>query len=507
MDSEGFPPIGESEGFPPIEGGSNPTDLPLIDVVTTGDTYSNPWGTMTSTLPKANIPKTHTGAEFNPECYSKQNPEIAAAVGNDPGRLTTHWIEIGSKQGLNADCNATNSKEEILKAMEEQSKREALSETYKTACNATDRFWDQGKLECDGTKHADGRQNSEAAQCKKDGSHWSQLGNKHFCNKWRNLDNNIKSPKERCNMLNGHWTGHACDLSKNVDGTPKNDADYCTGFDNFYDPKTNNCDIRKDREGRPKSEEQMCESSGSYYGKILQINKATYHHHHSIDVTNDVRSLVVGNKLPSFNTNDFIKQFKVGDPFPYRQKHFYIAYIGDDGKEKSVQVPEGHIMPEIVSNHGTAVCHINRYPDGRLKGKQSYCQTVLNGSLHDNRFCRDQLGRYPTTYGHMETVLREKRLIAANEDQDLLRIKGGNKSGKSLTLYYANWCPHCKPLVPIWKKLKIPGVEVRMLEQAENREFKVQGYPTIVYRNGSEMEMYDGPRTKTDIVKFVKNKL
>ena len=86
-------------------------------------------------------------------------------------------------------------------------------------------------------------------------------------------------------------------------------------------------------------------------------------------------------------------------------------------------------------------------------------------------------------------------------------LTGNGKPSKSITLYYANWCPHCKPMIPMFKKLKIPGVEVRMLEQAENDEFEAEGYPTIVYRDGSEMEMYNGPRGKTDIVKFVKNKL
>jgi len=83
----------------------------------------------------------------------------------------------------------------------------------------------------------------------------------------------------------------------------------------------------------------------------------------------------------------------------------------------------------------------------------------------------------------------------------------GGSSTKSLTLYYADWCPHCKLLVPIFKKLKIAGVEIRMLEEKQNREFKVNGYPTIVYRNGSTMEVYTGSRTKSGIVNYLKNKL
>jgi hypothetical protein len=119
--------------------------------------------------------------------------------------------------------------------------------------------------------------------------------------------------------------------------------------------------------------------------------------------------------------------------------------------------------------------------------------------------------RTAITPGSTELVPRENiRRLLRNIDtfpNPRIRELSGSGNSKSLTLYYADWCPHCKPLVPIFKKLKLPGVEIRMLEQAENRELKVQGYPTIVYRNGSSMEMYNGPRTKSGIVKFLKNKL
>jgi len=83
----------------------------------------------------------------------------------------------------------------------------------------------------------------------------------------------------------------------------------------------------------------------------------------------------------------------------------------------------------------------------------------------------------------------------------------GKGSGKSLTLYYADWCHFCKVLMPIWKKLRVPGVEIRMLEEKQNNEFKVEGYPTIIYRDRSRVEKYSGPRTKSGIESFLKNKL
>ena len=80
-------------------------------------------------------------------------------------------------------------------------------------------------------------------------------------------------------------------------------------------------------------------------------------------------------------------------------------------------------------------------------------------------------------------------------------------SGKSsLTLYWARWCPHCHDVLPMWKKLAFKGVQINALEEQET-DFQVDGYPTIIFRNGNHMEKYTGKRTKAAILKFLKNKL
>ena len=76
----------------------------------------------------------------------------------------------------------------------------------------------------------------------------------------------------------------------------------------------------------------------------------------------------------------------------------------------------------------------------------------------------------------------------------------------SLTLYWARWCPHCHDVLPMWKKLAFKGVQINALEEQET-DFQVDSYPTIIFRNGSYMEKYNGKRTKAAILKFLKNKL
>lgn len=79
----------------------------------------------------------------------------------------------------------------------------------------------------------------------------------------------------------------------------------------------------------------------------------------------------------------------------------------------------------------------------------------------------------------------------------------------SLTLYYAAWCPHCKKMLPDWNALgsKVGGVVIRKLEEKQNTEYQVTGYPTIIYRDGNGgTEKYEGPRTRQEIMNFLQSK-
>lgn len=83
-------------------------------------------------------------------------------------------------------------------------------------------------------------------------------------------------------------------------------------------------------------------------------------------------------------------------------------------------------------------------------------------------------------------------------------------SKPSLTLYYASWCPHCKTMMPDWDALgnNVNGVVIRKLEQKQNTEYEVSGYPTIIYRDGKgNGEKYDGKRTLTDIKAYLSAKV
>jgi thiol-disulfide isomerase/thioredoxin len=61
----------------------------------------------------------------------------------------------------------------------------------------------------------------------------------------------------------------------------------------------------------------------------------------------------------------------------------------------------------------------------------------------------------------------------------------GGLPPNTFTMYYADWCPHCKRVMPEFSNFSFNGVQVRAVEQQQNNEYKVKGYPTFVYTNDS----------------------
>lgn len=85
---------------------------------------------------------------------------------------------------------------------------------------------------------------------------------------------------------------------------------------------------------------------------------------------------------------------------------------------------------------------------------------------------------------------------------------------KILTLYYAPWCPHCKPVKPIFEELKqtyagnsnVKIVTVNGDEEKELlKERGIKGYPTIILTiNGKEIK-YEGERTAEKLQEFIQS--
>lgn len=96
--------------------------------------------------------------------------------------------------------------------------------------------------------------------------------------------------------------------------------------------------------------------------------------------------------------------------------------------------------------------------------------------------------------------------------QEGFSVGVGDKQ-KTIVLYYAPWCGHCKRLMPEWKQLeKIyenhPDVEVKKVncddEPDKAKAEGVRGFPTIIlYNKNGDKTVYRDKRTAASIKDFV----
>jgi thiol-disulfide isomerase/thioredoxin len=92
-------------------------------------------------------------------------------------------------------------------------------------------------------------------------------------------------------------------------------------------------------------------------------------------------------------------------------------------------------------------------------------------------------------------------------------FEGG--SGGSFTLYYADWCPHCQTIKPVFKdfmgsgKVNVNGksIDCKMVEEKElkkNGGPDIKGYPTLIYSDASGKNVeFSGPRTPDGFMEFL----
>jgi thiol-disulfide isomerase/thioredoxin len=165
--------------------------------------------------------------------------------------------------------------------------------------------------------------------------------------------------------------------------------------------------------------------------------------------------------------------------------------IDTEIKETPIAAPVEPSVP-FAERQLEPACYAKRYPD-----LVSFYKINVDDVTEKNK---QDLLQHWSVYGK-----REGRNPSCKEGA--ARKRGG--SGKSLTLYYADWCHFCKMLMPIWKKLgsSYKSIPLIAIEEKQNNSFPVEGYPTLIYRDGSYMEKYSGPRTKSGIESFLKNKL
>jgi thiol-disulfide isomerase/thioredoxin len=90
----------------------------------------------------------------------------------------------------------------------------------------------------------------------------------------------------------------------------------------------------------------------------------------------------------------------------------------------------------------------------------------------------------------------------------------------SFMMFYTDWCPHCTHAKPEFKKVmekcssgELNGkkIVVKMINAEENkdlaREYKVEGYPTLIFTKDGKNYTYEGNRTEKDMMSYLETML
>lgn len=113
------------------------------------------------------------------------------------------------------------------------------------------------------------------------------------------------------------------------------------------------------------------------------------------------------------------------------------------------------------------------------------------------------------------TDTQKSALVTKTNDSSLIKEEFGDKNKMTFTFYHAPWCGHCKQFMPTWKEIKnemndnnnIILNEVNSdLQPDIIKEKNIQSFPTLILTSGNNTSyIYNGPRDKDSIIKFLKN--
>ena len=104
---------------------------------------------------------------------------------------------------------------------------------------------------------------------------------------------------------------------------------------------------------------------------------------------------------------------------------------------------------------------------------------------------------------------KDKYLKLKKLEQNII-MKGGAPVNKTLTLFKAEWCGHCKSFKKTWNELKNDNSNIKFVtydsdeNKSEIEKYGIQGFPTLILLVDDKSIEYVGPRNKEAIEEFIK---
>jgi thiol-disulfide isomerase/thioredoxin len=117
--------------------------------------------------------------------------------------------------------------------------------------------------------------------------------------------------------------------------------------------------------------------------------------------------------------------------------------------------------------------------------------------------------KYKTKYINLKTIINNK-----NDNSRIMSGGGGDevKAKKTLCLFKATWCMHCKNFQQTWenlqheKKLKkeiIFKTYDSVKDEMIMKEYGIKGYPTLILKSNDTAYEYSGELTIDGIKSFI----
>ena len=107
---------------------------------------------------------------------------------------------------------------------------------------------------------------------------------------------------------------------------------------------------------------------------------------------------------------------------------------------------------------------------------------------------------------------KAKYLSLKNQLENNTMVGGGNEKKVDVILFKADWCGHCKRFKPVWEMLN-KNFESKfnfIIYDADKdtnmvEKYKVDGFPTILFKDGEHVKPYDGRREYEELESLLTN--
>jgi thiol-disulfide isomerase/thioredoxin len=106
-----------------------------------------------------------------------------------------------------------------------------------------------------------------------------------------------------------------------------------------------------------------------------------------------------------------------------------------------------------------------------------------------------------------------------NDDFELKSLSQIETNKPTVILAYANWCPHCESVLPIWNEVcqkykNNSSVFVTQIEE-KNQNFEsfkkshkdINSFPTIIAIKNGKSEEFEGNRDKESMISFIEQQI